>query len=249
MPTSPPIFPHIVDAGDSGMMVMFGDVISDSINNAAHAFDHALNQASWAGVEELIPAIRGVLVKFDPLQLSRNQLRTLLESLLGEQDWLKAPANPNRKLWRLPAHYGEESGPDIDSVAATMGISKYEVIRQHSTTRTRVLMLGFTPGCAYLGSLPSHWDLPRLDYVKPEVPPGSLSVAVSQTVLFAIAAPTGWQTIGRTPFLSFSRNQKPYFYLAPGDEILFAPIDHKEFLSLYKDSSQGKQIVTAENAE
>ncbi len=246
---APQTFPHIIDAGDSGVMVMFGDTISDSINNAAHAFDHALQQAGWAGVEELVPAIRGVLVKFDPLLLSRNQLRSRLESLLCQRDWLQAPANPDRKLWRLPAHYGEESGPDIDSVVAAMNLSLEEVIHQHSSTRTRVLMLGFMPGCAYLGSLPDHWDLPRLDYVKPEVPPGSLSVAVSQTVLFAVAAPTGWQTIARTPFLSFSRHQAPYFYLAPGDEILFEPIDRKEFESLYRESSRGKQIVIPEKAE
>jgi len=242
-------FPKIVDAGDCGMMVLFGDQLSDAINNAAHAFDHALQKQKWNGVEESIPSIRGVLVRFDPVRLSRHLLHSNIENLLGQRDWLSAPANPERKLWRLPAHYGEVSGPDIESVAATMKLPVEEVVRQHSTTRTRVLMLGFTPGCAYLGSLPQIWDLPRLDYVKPEVPPGSLSVAVSQTVLFAISAPTGWQTIARTPFLSFSRNQAPYFHLSPGDEIVFEPIDRKEFEKLYSESCQGKRIVTPEDAE
>jgi len=235
-------FPNVIDAGDCGLMVLFGDQLSDAINNAAHAFDQALQQQSWNGVDELIPSIRGVLVRFDPVRLSRLQLRSKLEDLLGQRDWLKAPANPDRKLWRLPAHYGEESGPDLESVATAMNLPVAEVIRQHSTTKTRVLMLGFTPGCAYLGSLPSMWDLPRLDYVKPEVPPGSLSVAVSQTVLFAISAPTGWQTIARTPFLSFSRSEAPYFHLSPGDEIVFEPIDRKEFDTLYSDSCLGKRI-------
>ncbi|MBX2882228.1 MAG: allophanate hydrolase subunit 1 [Granulosicoccus sp.] len=242
-------FPELIDAGDSGLMVNFGDTLTEPINNAAHAFDSELRKQDWPGVSELIPSIRGVLVRHDPIQLPRNQLRSKLETVLASRDWLQTGPNPERKRWILPAYYGGDAGPDLASVANQMGLDETEVIAQHSQTLTRVLMLGFAPGCAYLGSLPENWDLPRLDYVKPEVPPGSLSVAVRQTVLFATTIPTGWQTIGRTPFLSFSKNQPPYFHLSPGDELLFDPIDERLFETLYQDSLSGKMIVSPEPAE
>jgi len=237
------IFPTIVSAGDSGLMVLFGDTLDISINNAAHAYDAALRETAVSGVEEITPGIRSVLVQFDPLRTDVNAVQNTLESLLAQQDWLLAPANPDRKVWKLPAHYGEESGPDIENVAQLMNLPVDQVIEEHSEAKVRVLMLGFAPGCAYLGSLPPHWDLPRLDYVKPEVPPGSLSVAVRQTVLFATPLPTGWQTIARTPFLSFSRHRAPYFYLSPGDEVCFDPVDHHTFLQLAAEVAAGKTIV------
>ena len=159
---------------------------------------------------------------------------------------VRRPPNPDRKTWRLPAHYGDESGPDLDDVSAALGLAPEQVIAEHSNCPLRVLMLGFAPGCAYLGSLPTHWDLPRLDYVKPEVPAGSLSVAVRQTVLFATNIPTGWRTIARTPFLSFSRHTAPYFYLSPGDEITFEPVDQTTFENLAREVAKGKQIVAPE---
>ena len=237
-------YPALIDAGDSGLMVLFGDSLDMSINNAVHGFDAALQQLPADGIEEIIPAIRGLLIRYDPLAIARDSLKDRLQLLLESRNWLNAEANPDRKIWKLPAHYGGESGPDLDSVAQTLGLSREKVITEHSTAIVRVLMLGFAPGCAYLGSLPAHWDLPRLDYVKPDVPPGSLSVAVRQTVLFATRIPTGWQTIARTPFLSFAPKKSPYFFLSPGDEITFTPIDHQEFLKLEKEVADGKTIVS-----
>jgi len=236
-------FPTLIQAGDSGIMVVFGDSLDLAINNAAHAFDAALRARKLPEVEEITPGIRSVLVRFDPLRSGLNNILGKLESLLDQQDWLLAPANPDRKVWKLPAHYGEQSGPDLENVAKLLAMPVDRVIREHSEARVRVLMLGFAPGCAYLGSLPQHWDLPRLDYVKAEVPPGSMSVAVRQTVLFATPIPTGWQTIARTPFLSFCRDQAPYFFLGPGDEVTFEPVDHQTFLQLAADVAAGKMIV------
>ena len=244
--SDPDQFPAIIDAGDSGLMVLFGDSLDMAINNAVHAFDHALQQSCLRGIEEITPAIRGLMIRYDPLCTPRAELKQEIGQLLESHEWLQSPANPNRKIWRLPAHYGDESGPDLDAVVNALSLPEEQAILEHSTTRVRVLMLGFAPGCAYLGSLPPHWDLPRLDYVKPEAPPGSLSVAVRQTVLFATRIPTGWQTIARTPFMSFSADQPPFFFLSPGDEVCFIPIDHQEYLKLEKEVTAGKMIVSPE---
>jgi KipI family sensor histidine kinase inhibitor len=240
-------FPRILDAGDSGLMVLFGDSLEQSVNNAAQAFDAALRDANWPEVVEITPGIRGLLLRYDPLEISSDDMHSRVKARLEERDWTRAEPFAGRRLWRLPVHYGEESGPDIGNVAKLMDCDIDAVIREHSASRLRVLMLGFAPGCAYLGPLPEKWDLPRLGYVKPEVPPGSLSVAVRQTVLFATTIPTGWQTIGRTPFLSFSRHQAPWFHLAPGDEITFETVDRTRFDELAGAVEAGEAIVVPED--
>ncbi|MGI9317704.1 MAG: 5-oxoprolinase subunit B family protein [bacterium] len=242
------IFPIVTTAGDSGMMVLFGDSLDRAVNNATHAFDTTLRQQAWVGIEEVVPAIRGVLIRYDPLRIGATSLKEKLLKLISSRNWLEAEPDPDRRIWKLPAHYGDESGPDLSNVASALGKSVEEAIQEHSQTRLTVLMLGFAPGCAYLGSLPPSWDFPRLDFIKPEVPPGSLSVAVRQTVLFATPLPTGWQTIARTPFLSFSRCTEPFFQLAPGDEITFEPIDIQAFNTLASEVEKGKQIVAPESA-
>lgn len=240
-------FPIVTTAGDSGMMVLFGDSLDKAVNNATHAFDTTLRQQAWVGIEEVVPAIRGVLIRYDPLQIGAMSLKEKLLKLISSRNWLKSEPDPNRRIWRLPAHYGGENGPDLEDVANLLGKSIEHTVEEHSQATLTILMLGFAPGCAYLGSLPPHWDLPRLDYVKPDVPAGSLSVAVRQTVLFATAIPTGWRTIARTPFLSFSKHMPPYFYLSPGDEVSFEPIDIKSFSKLSQEVERGKQIVTPES--
>ena len=239
-------FPRVTPAGDCGIMVLFGDTLDTAVNTATHAFDTALRTQSWEGVEEVTPAIRGLLVRYDPLTVPMAALSDKLSDLLASKNWLESEPDPNRRIWRLPALYGGEHGPDLENVAELLGQTVERTIAEHCESAQTVLMLGFAPGCAYLGSLPPQWDLPRLDYIKPEVPPGSISVAVRQTVLFATAIPTGWRTIARTPFLSFSKVESPYFYLAPGDEIVFEPINAETFDALSNEVANGKTIVSPE---
>lgn len=239
-------FPRLVEASDRGIMVLFGDSLEPAVNQAAQAFDAAIRQLEWPEVSEIIPAIRGVLVCYDPLQVTADTMGSRIQEVMQSADWLQAGPIAGRKRWRLPVHYGEESGPDLERVADLLEISCEEVVRQHSSASLRVLMLGFAPGCAYLGSLPVNWDLPRLDYVKPDVPAGSLSVAVRQTVLFATPIPTGWQTIGRTPFRSFTPQREPWFHLSPGDEVCFRAIDQQEFQQLAELQDRGEIIVDPE---
>lgn len=233
-------------AGDSGIIVEFGDRLSESISNAVLAFDARLRACNLPAVIETAPAIRSVFVRFDPLITSPAALRDKLSELLAERNWLEAPPPDNRRLWRLPARYGGDAGRELAEVADLAGMSEDHTIQDHAETRQRVLMLGFAPGFAYLGGLSKAWAIPRLPYVKPEVPPGSISVAVRQTTFSATTIPTGWRTIARTPFLSFDLRKDPAFLLEPGDEITFEPISAIDFDRLAAKTAAGESIVQPE---
>lgn len=238
--------PHYRPAGDSGLIVEFGDRLDERINNAVLAFDARLRRAALAGVSETVPTIASVLISFDPLALPLERLEGELDVLLAETDWLSAPPPAGRKRWRIPALYGGEAGPDLAETAELVGVGEAELVREHAETVQRVLMLGFAPGFSYLGRLPERWDLPRLTKPKPRVPPGSLSVAVRQSTFTATTIPTGWRTIARSPFLAFDLARDPAFALEPGDEVTFEPITQKEFERLEAREAAGDSVASAE---
>ncbi len=238
--------PVIRQAGEGGLLVEFGDTLDDRVNNAAQAFDRRLQEEPFAGLIETAPTIRSVLVRFDPLVIAPDEVRTRLSELYGERDWLDAGPPHNRSLWRVPVLYGGAHGPDLDSVADRLGMDPMAAVEAHASVRHRIYMLGFAPGFAYLGPLPEIWNLPRLTTIKPEIPPGSLCIAVRQTALCSTAIPTGWHWIGQTPFRSFSIERDPPFLVEPGDEMLFEPVDDALYRRLSDAAANGRPVGSRE---
>jgi inhibitor of KinA len=87
-------------------------------------------------------------------------------------------------------------------------------------------MLGFAPGHPYLGDLPTELaGLKRLATPRERVPRGSVAIIGRQTVIYPASTPGGWRIIGRTPIDLWAIDRAPPAYFAPGDSVLFEPID------------------------
>ncbi len=241
-----PAAPRLHLAGDGAWLVDFGERTDDAVNNAAIAFDAHVRAAGLDGVLETASTIRSVLVRFDPLTLEADRLADTLRGWLAERDWLASPPPEGRKRWRLPVAYGGEDGPDLDEVVDLVGADRDAVVADHAATPQRVRMLGFAPGFVYAGMLGERWNLPRRNQVRPSVPPGSLAVAVRQTVLTSTTVPTGWRVIGRSPFLAFQLERDPPFLLQAGDELVFEPIDHEAAVRLFERAAAGETVASAE---
>ncbi len=163
----------------------------------------------------------------------------LLERANREVDQASA-----RRRWTIPARYGDEHGPDLAYVSEAMGLSDEAAIQAHASLRLRVLMLGFAPGLAYLGIAGEPWDIPRRPEVRPHVPPGSILVAVRQTVLAGTAIPTGWQHIAHTPVPTFQPEAADPFRFDPGDIVSFEPVSAEEHASLSQQADAGSLTIT-----
>ena len=79
--------------------------------------------------------------------------------------------------------------------------------------------------------------------MKAEVPAGSISVAVRQTVLTSTPIPTGWRTIGITPFSNFNPAQSSPFSVEAGDEIQFYPVGIEKFKALQQAAAAGESVA------
>jgi len=222
----------ILPIGPDGILVRFGEGVSDAANRAALAYRSVVLAAQIVGVTEVASSLTSVLVRFRPDQSSRETLASRLSDLLQGRDWTAADLPTGRRLWRLPVVFGGEAGPELEDVAAAVGVSTKDAIAELCQSRLRVLALGFAPGQPYLGFLGDKWDIPRRTEVTAQVPPGAVVVAVRQVIPFANAAPTGWRQVGRTPFRCFAPDRDPAIALAAGDEITFQSVEPGSFETL-----------------
>lgn len=212
--------------GDTGVIVEFGDAIAQEINQKVRTMTLALDRERPAGVREVIPTYRSLMIVYDPLEVDLDGLMGLLTELERRVDDADTP--PPRVV-EIPVCYGGEYGPDIEFVAQTHGLTVDDVIRIHSEASYQIYMMGFTPGFAYLGGLPTVLHTPRLETPRALVPAGSIGIANEQTGMYPLESPAGWRIIGRTPLKLFDPCRRNPFLYESGDMIRFVGISAEEF--------------------
>ncbi|ALM75164.1 5-oxoprolinase subunit PxpB [Thermococcus barophilus] len=215
-------------AGDSALVIIFGDRIDEGINKKVHAVANAIEKASPDWLIEVVPTYTSIYVYYDPLKLSYQEALDAIKPFLSVE-----PKEEKPRIVEIPTAYGGEFGPDIEFVAQYNGLTIDDVIEIHSKPLYRVYMLGFTPGFAYLGGMDERIATPRLKKPRLKVPAGSVGIAGKQTGIYPIESPGGWRLIGRTPLRLFTPEKDPPTLLQPGDYVKFVPISEEEFWELH----------------
>src|SRR6266852_4222355 len=184
-----------------------------------------------AGVRNLHPAYCSMLVKFDALRFSHQEVETILRRYIERLEEVKLP---EARRVEIPVCYGGEFGPDLAEVCALRGITAAQAIELHSSTEYLVYFLGFVPGFAYLGELPGELVTPRLAAPRRKVHAGSVGMAANHTGVYPFATPGGWRLIGRTPVAMFRTERDGLSLLSIGDRVRFVPISVERFAALEK---------------
>jgi len=215
--------PRLLPAGDSALVVEFGDEISEEVNHRVHALAYALERNPLPGLGEAVPTYRSLLIHYDPLRLSWEEVKSFVSDVLQKGEEV---LEHESRVVEIPVVYGGEFGPDIEFVAEHNGLSVEEVIKLHSDATYTVYM---SPGFAYLGGMPQAIATPRLETPRTLVPAGSVGIAGEQTGIYPIATPGGWRLIGRTPLKLFDPGRDPPTLLKAGDTVRFVPISEEEY--------------------
>lgn len=208
--------PLIVPLGDSALLVRFSDTLEDAANRQALAFSRTLASDPIGGVVEVVPSLVSVLVRYDALHVDPARLS-------GEIALRMTRAGPGTMpvVHRMAVIFGGADGPDLEAVAAQLGLEVPEFIAAHNANPLRVLATGFAPGFLYCGFHPVHLNVPRRSTVRPLVPAGSVLFAAGQTAIAATEVPTGWNVIGRTSHRNFDPSRLPPTLIGAGDLVSF----------------------------
>lgn len=215
----------IKTAGDSALVVEFGNEISEGISHRVRAMQAVLEHEPLQGIMELVPTYRSLMVHYNPRTLNHGQVSDHLYEAISKMEDLVLPSP---KIIEIPTLYGGDAGPDLPFVARHNGLQPEEVIHIHSGRNYLIYMLGFTPGFPYLGGMDPRIATPRLDNPRTKIAGGSVGIAGSQTGIYSIDSPGGWQIIGWTPVLLFDPGAEQPFLLKAGNYIRFIPVSEKE---------------------
>src|SRR5215216_3428251 len=160
--------PILLPLGDSALLVQVGDEIDIAVNRRVHTLAALIHVASLAGVIETVPAYRTLLIHYDPLVLTAEEIQEWVRAKLDQMEDIQAKMP--RQL-EIPVRYGGEYGIDLEFVAEYHHLRAEDVIRIHSEKSYIIYMMGFTPGFPYMGKLDDAIVTPRLERPRTHVPP------------------------------------------------------------------------------
>jgi len=226
---SPEFGMKVIPASDSALLLVLGHAISPELHARVIGLFQALRSRQDSRIRNLHPGYTSLLVDFDPLRISHEELAAIVEQSAPRAD---AQAELQSNLVPVPVCYDPEFGPDLLDLAAHGKISPEEVIRIHSSAAYLVYFLGFSPGFAYMGGLPEKLHMPRLATPRGHVAGGTVGIAGSQTGIYPVDSAGGWRLIGRTPWRMFDPHTQPPTRLQPGDTVRFSPIDRATFTAM-----------------
>lgn len=228
---------RILTAGDSALLIEFGKEINPETNRKITAIVQLMREQHIEGIVDVIPAFCSLLINYDPRVLSYEELKERMENLLKMETKTETT---RKRIFEIPVCYGGEYGPDIDNIAEHAGLSVNEVIKIHSSKDYLIYMLGFLPGFTYLGGLDERIHTPRLASPRLTIRAGSVGIGGSQTGIYPLDSPGGWQLMGLTPVRTYDPERQTPILVEAGDYIRFIPIDEEEFLRIQKLVNKGE---------
>lgn len=216
-------------AGDHAMVVEFGNIIAENINQKVHALAGWIEEKQIEGVVELLPTFRSLMIYYDCHVVSFERLKRKV----SEFDDTKVSAGAKKKkIIKVPCCYGARFGSDLHDMEKILGIDKDEIIRIHSSVCYKIYMLGFLPGFVYLGGLDKRIEVPRLSSPRVKINPGSVGIGGNQTGVYPVASPGGWRLIGGTPLDFYDPDREKPILCNAGEYIRFVPIHIDEYYDI-----------------
>ncbi|MDY5785860.1 urea amidolyase family protein, partial [Corynebacterium sp.] len=167
---------------------------------------------------DVVAAARTVLVTFD----SPTAATRAAERLRSFQPGRAERATP-RDI-EIEVLY---DGADVEELAASLSMSRAELIEWHTSTTWAAAFGGFAPGFTYCVPEDSSraLDIPRRSSPRTEVPAGAVALAGDFSAVYPRVSPGGWQLIGTTRTPMWDSEATPPALVAPGDRVHYIAVD------------------------
>jgi len=221
--------------GEMAVMIELGNELNLEIQQKVLAISSYLEDNPLEWMVEYIPAFSTVTIFYNPMMIINHlNIDTPIQYVCQQLHQILSHITINQhtepRVVEIPVCYGEEFGPDLETVASMNGLTTEDVISIHSSAEYTVYMIGFAPGFPYLGGMSEKIAAPRLPSPRLKIPERTVGIAGKQTGVYPIATPGGWQLIGRTPIKLFRPNDKVPSLLNAGDKVRFKPISYEEYV-------------------
>src|ERR1700681_1347599 len=109
--------------GESALLAELGTKLDTALNTRAIALAAALKKRR--DVRHAVAGYASVTVHFDPVQTTHTALAAAINRLASKRPPMAEPG----RLHRIPVVY---DGPDMEAVAATVGLSPSKIVEIHT---------------------------------------------------------------------------------------------------------------------
>lgn len=218
--------------GDGAVYAEFTGRLDMDANRSLQALAAALRARNLPWVRDVVPAICGVAVHFDPYHPGLPAApMEYFETLLREAIKTASKYEVGGRVVEVPVCYDPVLGLDLDEISAHARVARQDIVALHANSPHIVLMVGFSPGQPYIGGLDPKLAVPRRATPRTRVPAGSVAIANAQTCVYSFETPGGWNIVGRTPLRAFDPARDPPSLFSPGDRVRFIAISRREYES------------------
>ncbi|MEF3403269.1 5-oxoprolinase subunit B family protein [Agromyces sp. CCNWLW203] len=204
---------RLLPSGDAALLVE-----CDSLDEVLALHD-ALAAEPPAGLVELVPAARTILVAVDPERLPLESAATWVRRVPVE-----AAADAHGHIAGDVTVDVVYDGDDLPATAALLGVSAEALVARHQAAEWRVAFIGFAPGFGYLVSDDWPFEVPRLDAPRPRVPSGAVALAGAFAGVYPRQSPGGWRLIGRTDAPLWDPAAESPALFVPGRRVRFREV-------------------------
>lgn len=217
---------------ESSVMLYLGGSIENETADKVSYVTAALRDVLATQVIDIVPSYTSILITYDCSYISSldfaHQIRCVVRAL-RYQPQLEHCTKP---IIELPVYYGLDVALDAAELSELHQLDFDEIVRLHTAEVYRVYAIGFSPGFAYLGNVDPRIASPRKATPRLNVPAGSVGIADTQTAIYPLSSPGGWQIIGRSPTKMIDWQMNPPTPVTVGDSVRFVAITKQEFLAL-----------------
>lgn len=213
----------IIPFGEHAVLINFDAEINKQLHLHIKVLYQTLQTKAKEGIVSLIPAYDSLTVIFHPKMTEIEKVIKLIEHELIN---LKPLQETQKTVHHIPVCYS--MGLDIGLVKTELNLSISELVDLHCKKDYLIYFLGFVPGFMYLGDLNKKLHIPRKQEPRLKIPAGSVALGGSQTGIYPLETPGGWQIIGQCPSVLYGSDTS----INMGDYIRFYEIDETEYKSL-----------------
>ena len=144
------------------MYAEFGDKLDLETNQSLQALAAALRARSLPWIRDVVPALCGIAVHFDPYHpaLPASVLE-YFKQLLEEAFKSASKFENSGRIVEVPVCYDPVFGLDLKEISEQTSVPSEEIEKRHTKSQHQVLMVGFSPGQPYIGGLDPRLSVPR----------------------------------------------------------------------------------------
>lgn len=257
-------------AGDRFVLLEYGPLEYDlGLNRHARRVAALIEYGRIAGVTDLVPGVRSLLVGFDPEVI---ELRDLVERLIeshamavdigdvagveraGRRVTLPLAFDDTATREAVDRHRatgpapGQAAPSDIDDIVAASGLAGAADLLEAVTARTWCVgFIGYFPGLPFLlpvGDGP-NLHVPKLDRVRAWTAEGAVSLGGACIAIYPVDAPGSYRVFGRTVPIYAQGAVRDAFggdqmLLRAGDVVGFEQVDENELTELRRKAYENR---------